>query len=220
MRLNKYIAQSTGMSRRAADTAIEQKRVHVNDKLPELGQQIADGMVVTLDGQAITPVVNTRTIMLNKPIGYVCSRDGQGSQTIYDLLPTSLHSLKPVGRLDKYSSGLLLMTTDGDLAYKLTHPKFKKIKKYKVAVNKDLSEEHFRAITTTGVELDDGVSKFNLDFINNQYKEWKIQMTEGRNRQIRRTFEALGYRVVKLHRIQFGEYSLNVLKPGGYKEIR
>lgn len=220
MRINKYIAQVTGMSRRAADAAIEAGRVKVNSKPPETGQQISQDDVVTLDGT----VLNTQssplmTIMLNKPVGYVCSRDGQGNRTVYDLLPESLHHLKPVGRLDKDSTGLLLMSNDGQLAYVLTHPKFEKIKKYKIALNKDLTDEDFENITKTGVMLDDGVSKFDLDSINNQNKEWKVEMKEGRNRQIRRTFESLGYNVVKLHRTHFGTYSLDVLRPGSYREV-
>ncbi|MBA3758145.1 rRNA pseudouridine synthase [Candidatus Saccharibacteria bacterium] len=217
MRINKFIAQATGLSRRAADDAIDTGRVQVNGKPPDAGQQVADTNIVTLDGQRITPSVKTITTMLNKPIGYVCSRDGQGSKTIYDLLPEDLHQLKPVGRLDKNSSGLLLMTTDGTMAHELTHPKFEKIKKYKIALNKDLSEDDFEKITATGVELEDGLSKFSLDYINAQNKEWKVEMKEGKNRQIRRTFEHLGYNVVKLHRTHFGSYVLASLPAGTYK---
>lgn len=216
MRINKFVAQATGMSRRAADTAIAEGRVQINGQKPDSGTQVADTDVVTLDGQPITPDVNNVTIMLNKPVGYVCSRDGQGSRTIYDLITPDLHYLKPVGRLDKDSSGLLLMTTDGQLAYELTHPKFEKIKKYKIALNKDLSPEDLRKITHEGVMLDDGVSKFNLEMINNQHKEWKVEMREGRNRQIRRTFETLGYNVVKLHRTHIGDYELGTLAIGSY----
>ena len=218
MRINKYVALATGMSRRAADAAIVAERILANGILPMAGQQISVSDLVTLDGQRITPSVKTITIMLNKPIGYVCSRDGQGSKTIYELVPENLHELKPVGRLDKDSSGLLLMTTDGQLAYKLTHPKFEKIKKYKIALNKDLSEGDFEKITKTGIALDDGVSKFDLESVNNQVKEWKIEMKEGRNRQIRRTFESLGYNVVKLHRTHFGEYTLGTMKAGSYTQ--
>lgn len=220
MRINKYIAQATGLSRRAADTAITEGRVTVNDLAPESGQQIMDNDEVTLDGKRISPAENNVTIMLNKPVGYVCSRDGQGSRTIYDLLPEDLHNLKPVGRLDKESSGLLLMTTDGQLAYELTHPKFEKIKKYKIALNRDLTEDDFEKITKTGVELEDGKSKFDLESMNNQVKEWKVSMREGRNRQIRRTFEHLGYGVVKLHRTHFGPYILSAIAPGKFDKIK
>src|SRR5438874_1726673 len=105
MRINKFVAQTTGLSRRTVDTAIEEGRVSVNSLPASAGQQIATSDVVTLDGRPITPVVKTLTLILNKPVGYVVSRDGQGSQTVYDLLPPEYHSLKPVGRLDKDSSG-------------------------------------------------------------------------------------------------------------------
>jgi 23S rRNA pseudouridine2605 synthase len=219
MRINKYVAQATGLSRRAADAAIESGRVSVNGKTPESGQQVTGTDTVTLDNAPITPDVNTLTIILNKPVGYVVSRDGQGSRTIYDLLPPDMHRLKPVGRLDKDSSGLLLMTNDGQLAYELTHPKFEKIKKYKIALNRDLTEVDFEKITHTGVELDDGASRFELESMNDQLKEWKVEMKEGRNRQIRRTFEALGYNVVKLHRTHFGDYELGSLAIGKTKLV-
>src|SRR4051812_15504370 len=93
VRLNKYIAASTSLSRRAADAAVIQNRVRINGNLPTPGQQVSDSDTVTLDGVAITPTVNTMTIMLNKPVGYVCSRDGQGSKTVYELLPLELQDL-------------------------------------------------------------------------------------------------------------------------------
>ncbi len=216
MRLNKYVAQATGMSRRAADKAIEWGRLSINGVVASPGQQVNDSDVVLLDSTPLTVSGQVTTIMLNKPVDYICSRDGQGGKTIYELLPDNLHSLKPVGRLDKESSGLLLLTTDGQLAYELTHPKFEKVKKYKIALNRDLTEVDFLHITKQGVTLDDGISKLSLDFVNNQNKEWKVTMKEGRNRQIRRTFEALGYTVVKLHRTHFGTYQLSSLQSGQY----
>src|SRR4051812_18787619 len=107
MRLNKYLASATMLSRRKADEAIDAGRVNVNGRSPEQGMDISPQDEVTLDGQRITPVVKTTTIMLNKPVGYVVSRDGQGSPTIYELLPPEYQHLNPVGRLDKDSSGLL-----------------------------------------------------------------------------------------------------------------
>ncbi len=230
MRLNKFVALATGMSRRAADAAIEASRVRVNGRIAELGQTPATSDVVTLDNRAITPPVNTQTIMLNKPVGYVSSRDGQGSKTIYDLLPESLHHLKPVGRLDKDSSGLLLMTNDGQLAQQLTHPKFEKVKKYKIALNKLLSSADFQRITGQGIDIGDSrPSKLELKSLETgngklaktQVPSFNFQVTlsEGRNRQIRRTFEALGYNVVKLHRTHFGRFSLDILKTGKFKPL-
>lgn len=217
MRLNQYIAHNTGLSRRAADRAILEGRIAVNNRVAEVGQTVDDSDTVTLDKAAITPIVNTITIMLNKPVGYVCSRDGQGSKTIYELLPHDLHQLKPVGRLDKNSSGLLLMTSDGQLAYELTHPKFQKTKIYKIALNNPLLPLHRQMISDHGIMLDDGPSKLQLERISDtDNSNWKVTMHEGRNRQIRRTFESLGYNVVKLHRTQFGLYQLGSLPIGSW----
>jgi 16S rRNA U516 pseudouridylate synthase RsuA-like enzyme len=113
MRINKYIALATPLSRRDADRAIQAGRVTVNGQIPETGQEVTDADVVLLDNKPITPAVKT-TILFNKPAGYVCSRDGQGSKTIYELLPPEYQRLQSVGRLDKNSSGLILLTNDGE----------------------------------------------------------------------------------------------------------
>jgi 23S rRNA pseudouridine2605 synthase len=217
MRLNKYVAQSTGLSRRAADEAISQNRVQVNGVLPSAGQQIGDSDVVTLDGSVITPPVKSTTILLHKPVGYVCSREGQGSRTVYDLLPAGLHSLKTVGRLDKDSSGLLLMTDDGQLAQQLTHPSFQKIKVYEVEISRPLQPLHRQLIADHGIQLEDGRSQLQLERLKDgDDTRWRVTMHEGRNRQIRRTFEALGYEISRLHRTQFGSYGLGDIRPGTF----
>lgn len=215
VRLNKLIANSTGLSRRAADAVISEGRVQVNNQTAEVGQEVNDGDVVRLDGNELESNTSKLTVMLNKPTGYVVSRDGQGSRTIYDLLPVHLHHLKPIGRLDKDSSGLLLLTNDGDLAQKLTHPKFEKQKVYDIELNKPLEPNDEQKIKT-GVELEDGVSALRLQ---GKGARWLVIMHEGRNRQIRRTFEKLGYKVVKLHRIQLGEYNLQMLGLGKFVEL-
>lgn len=207
------------MSRRAADDAIADGRVSVDDTTAELGQHVTSDNVVKLDDKTLAPPGQTLTIMLNKPVGYVCSRDGQGSKTIYDLLPEKYRKLKPVGRLDKDSSGLLLLTNDGTLAYELTHPSFQKEKRYEVEIDHDLSEKDFKIITKEGVRLDDGSSKLGLDFVNDSNTQWRVTMHEGRNRQIRRTFEALGYKVLNLHRTHFGPHKLNDMPSGHYAEL-
>jgi 23S rRNA pseudouridine2605 synthase len=218
MRLNKYIALSTGLSRRAADDAIYRNRVLVGGRAPSPGQQIADTDEVTLDSKVITPPVDTITIMLNKPTGYVCSREGQGNKTVYELIPEHLHELKSVGRLDKDSSGLLLMTNDGTLTQELTHPKYQKTKVYEVALDIPLAPLHRQMISDHGISLEDGRSKLQLESLNDDDEtRWQVTMHEGRNRQIRRTFESLGYKVVSLHRSQFGTYNLYDLGSGNYK---
>lgn len=219
MRINVFIAQANGLSRRAADQAVEEQRVHIGDRVARIGDKVSSQDTVTLDGQTITISDATTTIMLNKPVGYVCSRNGQGSSTIYDLLPAEYHHLKPVGRLDKDSSGLLLLTDDGQLANQLTHPRYGKAKVYEVELDKPLSSEH-KVQIEQGVELKDGLSTLKLESLNKDNKRWQITMTEGRNRQIRRTFAALGYTVTKLHRTQFGAYRLGQATPGSYHDLR
>lgn len=214
MRLNKYIAVCTGLSRRQADDCIVSGSVKVNGQIADLGQRILDSDLITLNGKdLVKPKIVT--VILNKPVGYVVSRNGQGSKTIYDLIPSNLHSLKPVGRLDKDSSGLLLLTNDGELAEKLTHPSHNKEKVYIVELDRNLSNNDLDRINS-GIILEDG--KSNLK-ITGKDKVWEVRMSEGRNRQIRRTFEKVGYKVIKLHRIKFGEYQLDSLPVAGIKTI-
>ncbi len=213
MRINKYIALATGMSRRSADAAIAAGRIQINGATPKPGQQVETSDVVTLDNSVITLPVNTTTLLLNKPVGYVCSRDGQGSKTVYDLLPETLHKLKPVGRLDKDSSGLLLMTNDGSLANTLTHPRYAKEKRYEVTLDKALDESDRKKIEQ-GIMLEDGTSTLKLT---GDSTHWTVTMTEGRNRQVRRTFAALGYNVRNLHRTAFGDYQLGTLGIAKYE---
>jgi len=214
MRLNRFVALATGTSRRHADVLIEQQRLRINDHLGQTGETVAANDTVTLDGQPLT-LPATMTIMLNKPVGYVCSRQGQGSQTIYTLLPPELHHLKPVGRLDKDSSGLLIMTNDGQLANQLTHPSYRKEKVYEISLNEPLLAAH-KASIERGIKLDDGLSALQLE---GNGRNWTVTMNEGRNRQIRRTFAALGYRVTKLHRQQSGPYQLHGLAASRYKVL-
>jgi 23S rRNA pseudouridine2605 synthase len=218
MRINKFIAQATGLSRRKADELIAAGRITVNGSEAEQGMDVTGVEQIRLDNRAITPDVKPLTLILNKPVGYVCSRQGQGSKTVYDLLPTEYHQLKPVGRLDKNSSGLLLMTNDGDLAYELTHPSRQKQKVYEIALNKPLEPLHRQMISDHGVQLDDGPSKFELEKITGD-TTWRITMHEGRNRQIRRTFQALGYEVKSLHRTDFGPYALHQLAEGDHQIV-
>lgn len=216
MRINKFVAISTGISRRSADKAIIQKRVLINDKLANVGDEVNADDRVILDNIVIQqkPIV---TLILNKPVGFVCSRNGQGSSTIYDLLPKKYHHLKPAGRLDKDSSGLLIMTNDGELANRLTHPTHHKIKQYEVKLDHKLSQKDTEKITISGVILSDGLSKFNLNKMKSEDNKWLVTMAEGRNRQIRRTFEALGNHVISLHRIKIGDYKLKKTKSGSYR---
>ena len=208
IRLNKFIAQATGMSRRAADSVIEAGRVTINDSMAKQGSTVTPSDRVTLDGSLLL-LQTTQTILFHKPVGYVVSRDGQGSKTIYDILPAKYHQLKPIGRLDKDSSGLLLLTNDGSLAQQLSHPSYQKTKAYEVTLKEPLAPLHRQMITDYGIHLEDGRSKLGLERLHdNSDTEWRVTMHEGRNRQIRRTFHALGYTVTGLHRTSFGSFVL------------
>lgn len=222
MRLNRYLAQATGLSRRAADRAIEAGQVQLNGVIAQLGQEVGEHDQVSFNGRVVTApaLEQTTTIMLNKPAGFVVSRNGQGSRTVYDILPAKLHHLKPIGRLDKYSSGLLLLTDDGKLAHELTHPSRQKIKRYEVELSQPLAPLHRQMIADFGVQLDDGLSRLGLERLrDDDNRAWLVQMSEGRNRQIRRTFASLGYTVARLHRTQFGPYHLDDLASGAFVPI-
>lgn len=222
LRLNKFLAERLGVSRREADDLIASGKVLVNDKPAVLGARIDKNDKVCYNNKIVKFDNEFLYIAMNKPVGYVCSRRAQGdAPTLYDLLPEKYQKLKTVGRLDKDSSGLILLTNDGDFAFEMTHPKFHKEKIYKVELDRDLSPLHQQMISDYGIDLEDGKSKFTVireeEF--NDRKHFMVVLNEGRNRQIRRTFQAVGYRVVKLHRITFGKFELKELKPGAVEEI-
>ena len=195
MRLNKYIAQFSGVSRRKADTLIASGVVLVNDQPARLGMQVST----------------------DEPEGFVCSKASQGGdKTIYELIPENYQALKTVGRLDKNSSGLILLSDDGDFAHQLTHPKFHKPKTYDCIVDKTLEAQDIARLER-GVSLTDGSSR--LHFLKQAGKSCTVEISEGRNRQIRRSFAVLGYTITKLHRQTFAGLSLEDLKLREYKVL-
>lgn len=217
MRLNQYIASTSNLSRRNADEAIKSGRVFVNGQIGVLGQTIETDDNVTLDQRDLVLPKSHTYIMINKPVGIVVSRVHQDkSQTIYDIIPAQYHSLNPVGRLDKDSTGLLIMTDDGQFIQRATHPSFEKEKTYIVTLNRQLSQTDGEKITQ-GIQLEDGISALIID--QKDDKNITVRLHEGRNRQIRRTFEALDYRIFALDRIKFGPYELGDLKPGSFNVI-
>lgn len=221
MRLNRYIATYSNLSRRKADALIETGKVNVNRRAAHNGMDVSDDDIVVIDGRRLLPIKRESiTVLLNKPEGYVCSRDGQGSPTVYDLLQNRMKHLNIAGRLDKDSSGLVVLTDDGQLLQELTHPSYNKEKRYEVALDEPLKKVDLDRIHT-GVDIGDTrVSRFKVvpckrvDHPNC----YLISISEGRNRQIRRTFEALRYKVLRLHRTSLGPYELGPLAEGSFLE--
>jgi len=219
LRLNKFLAERIGVSRREADELISDGKVLVNDEPAKLGAHIDISDKVCYNNKIVPFKTDFLYLAFNKPVGYVCSRRAQGSTpTLYKLLPKKYHNLKTVGRLDKDSSGLILLTNDGNFAFQMTHPKFRKQKVYEVELNKPLEPLHQQMISDYGVILDDGPSQFKI-VKDASEKSYIVILNEGRNRQIRRTFASVGYRVTKLHRTQFGKYELGHLASGKYDII-
>lgn len=217
LRLNKFLAERLGISRRQADELIASNKILVDGSPAVLGARIDKDTKVCYNGKIVPFGVEYTYLAFNKPVGYVCSRKRQGeTPTIYELLPEEFQSLKTVGRLDKDSSGLILLTNDGDFAFEHTHPKFVKEKRYEVELDRTLEPLHQQMIADFGIDLPDGKSMLGLSRLDDSRKRWLVIMSEGRNRQIRRTFAAVGYKVKKLHRIQFGKYQLADLKRGEF----
>ena len=221
LRLNKNLALQLGISRREADDLIARGSVSVNGTIATLGARFDKGDNITVNGETIASDTAYVYLALNKPTGYVCSRRQQDdTPTIYELLPKKYHELKTVGRLDKDSSGLILLSNDGDFTFNMTHPKFVKTKIYQATLDHDLEPLHQQMISDRGIDLEDGSSKLQLERMNEtDRKNWIVTMHEGRNRQIRRTFGSLGYTIDKLHRVNFGNYALGDIKPGEFEIV-
>ena len=223
IRLNKFLAERLGLSRREADDAIAAGQVTINGKVATLGARLDPANLdkipkVCYNGNIVPFQTDFLYLAFNKPVGYVCSRRAQGSApTLYELLPKEYQKLKTVGRLDKDSSGLILLTNDGDFAFRMTHPKFQKEKIYEVELDRPLEPLHQQMISDYGVMLEDGPSRFTI--IRGENSPYTVILREGRNRQIRRTFAALGYKVEHLHRTTFGPFALTDLKPGEFALI-
>ena len=220
-RLNKFLAERLGVSRREADDLIAAGKITINGTPAAIGARLDKSAKVCYNGKIVPFDTDFLYLAFNKPVGYVCSRRAQGpAPTLYDLLPKKYHQLKTVGRLDKDSSGLILLTNDGDFAFQMTHPKFRKQKVYEVELDKPLAPLHQQMISDYGVMLDDGPSKFLVLPSTGGRTHFTVILAEGRNRQIRRTFAALGYKVTKLHRTEFGKYKLDNLKSGHCLEFK
>ena len=233
MRLNKFLAQAGIASRRGADKLIAAGRVRVNDVVVrEMGVQIdPERDRVTVDGKVVQRRPQTFTyLLLNKPAGVITSRqDPEGRRTIYDLIPARYHHLHPVGRLDFQSEGLVLLTDDGDLTQRLTHPSYRHEKEYWVQVAGQVPDVVLHKLRK-GVRLEDGLARARVRYLGKIPPEqrfwihpdpkhtWLVFILhEGRNRQIRRMCQAVGLRVRRLVRVRIDDIHIGDLKPGQWR---
>lgn len=222
MRLQKFMAQCGIASRRKSEEMIVNKRVKVNGKvITELGYKI-DPMkdIVVVDGKRIKNREKKVYIMMNKPKGYITtSSDEFGRKTVLDLLKGVKERVYPVGRLDYDTSGLLLLTNDGELAFKLTHPKNNIVKTY-IATIKGIPTTEELERFRTGLDIDGYITaEANIEIIKNTEDRSvvKIQIHEGKNRQIRKMCDKIGHPVISLKRIAIGELQLGTLKKGSWR---
>lgn len=219
-------------SRRAADQLIADGVVRVNGERPPASGTLVDPERdrITVDGRPVKPVTVHRYVMLNKPLGVITTaRDEASRTTVLDVIGQEGalgHRLFPVGRLDGDSTGLLLLTDDGDLAYRLTHPRYKVAKEYEVTVAGVPAERDLAALRR-GVNLEDGVTapaevqrlRSSGGKRDSGRADLRVTISEGRNRQVRRMLQAVGHRVVELRRTGFGPLRLGRLKPGGWRVL-
>ncbi len=217
MRINKYISASGICSRRQADELVKSERVTVNGKvLKDLAYRVAEQDVVLIDGNEIGKQdLGFVYYLLNKPKGYECTADKSCLNSVLDLVPADPR-VSYVGRLDKLSEGLLVLSNDGDLAYKMTHPKFEKEKEYEVTVDKNVSDANLE-ILSQGLILD-GTRTLPAVVRRVSLRKFTIVLREGKNRQIRRMCRKLHLRVHKLKRIRLGSVVLDV-PPGEYRVV-
>lgn len=223
MRINKFIAESGVASRRAADNLIQDGQVKINGKVCKLGDEVKVGVDhVSVGGKVINVVKTYEYFIMNKPKGYICSaKDEKGRKTVIDLLPQTSKRVFPVGRLDYDTEGLLILTNDGELTFKLTHPRNEIPKTYLVKTEKPVSIEDVNKLRT-GVYID-GVKtkKCNIHLLETKKEGSKlhITITEGRNRQVRKMFEAINNNVDFLKRIKIGELTLTGLNRGEVRKL-
>ncbi len=222
-RLNKLIASSGLCSRRKADELIESGVVKVNGTVvKELGCSVSSKDKVTVNNQPLkkAPFVY---IKYYKPAGYITTlSDEKGRKTIYDLLPEEIKALKPVGRLDKDSTGLLIMTNDGDFINKMTHPSVKIPKVYRVAAEGKLTQAHLLQMAK-GIEIEEGKIAYADSMIveyDGKNTVLQIILYQGMNRQIRKMLDTLGFPVISLKRISHGTINIQGLKKGQFKYLK
>lgn len=224
IRLQKYIADAGICSRRAAEKMIEDGRVKVDGRTAHLGQKIGVGEKVYIDGELVRfQRKNDIYLMMYKPRGYVTTvSDEMGRKCVIDLLSSVSQRVYPIGRLDKDSEGLLLLTNDGDLANKLMHPRHHVGKTYRTVVSGKVTRDQIVALSN-GVTLDDGykTGKAEVEVLKDKDDRTVLGITvyEGKNRQIRRMCDAVGLQVLRLKRERIGELSISTLRSGQYRKL-
>ena len=218
MRINQFVAAASGLSRRAADQAIKDGRIRYADRAAVLGETVKPGETsLFLDKKPLMLPDQYTYVLLNKPTGYVSSRIRQGSDpTLYELIPEHFHTLRIAGRLDKDSSGLVLLTNDGPYIQTLTHPSIGKDKYYELLLDHSVKSADVKNLEI-GVMLEDGLSQLEVNLV--EGRTLGVTIAEGRNRQLRRTMGALGYGVELLHRLRLGKYDIGDLPSGAWKEV-
>ena len=225
MRINKYLASAGLGSRRKCEEFVLQKRVKVNGKvIDNLAFDIAENDKVMIDDKLVSVPRSFTYLMMHKPKGYLTTvSDDRERKTVMELLPEEFNHLMPVGRLDYNSEGLLLFTNDGETAQKLMRPKNEIVKTYLVKVEGEVSSFDVSEIEK-GVTLIDGTKfkkcKVNIKEIKERKTKLEIQITEGKNREIRKIFDKFGYNVIFLKRISIGEIKLGGLTRGTCRLLR
>lgn len=223
MRINRIIAQAGITSRRKADRLIEEGRVFVNGRRADLGMRAVWGRdLIQIDGRRIPDPPEKIYLMLNKPFGYISSlKDPGGRPVVKELLVGIRQRVYPVGRLDFDTMGLLLFTNDGDLTYRLTHPRYNVPRTYKATIAGEIRNDALNIIRR-GIRLPDGpVGKVKVSLVSRDQKQSIVRITvyQGRSRMVRRIFETVGYRVVHLIRTGFANLMLGDLKVGEYRYL-
>lgn len=222
MRINKFLAESNIASRRACDNLIKEGKVLVNGKPCQLGQDVNESDVIKVDGKVVSLSRNYEYYIMNKPKGYICSvSDDKGRKTVMDLLPKTSQRIVPVGRLDYDTEGLLILTNDGDLTFRLTHPKNEIPKTYSVRIEGGISSLELGKLRG-GVYIDGyKTRKCSVNVVDETKNETKLTVTisEGKNRQVRKMFEAIGKNVVFLKRVKIGELKLTGLDRGACRKL-
>jgi 23S rRNA pseudouridine2605 synthase len=220
MRLAKYLAHAGVASRRAAETVIADGRVTVDGELvTDPARDVDDRSVVVLDGEALQGPERRVVYALHKPVGVVSTaRDTHGRRTVLDLVPSSGLRLYPIGRLDAHSSGLILLSNDGELANRLTHPSFEVPKTYRVKVGGSRVSERALRELRAGVHLEDGLTAPAAARALGAHAI-EITIREGRKHQVRRMCAAVGHPVLELKRVAFGPLRLGALQPSEHRRL-